>query len=301
MLASAIDRLTVLDVSLCRNLHALAILCLAQPGLKKLLAARIPSMDTPTVAAIPSWFPDLEVLDVGYSRALTDEAFKRWTGEQCFQLKHLRLSGCIHLTDQTCWNLVGKIPMLEVLELASIGANFRDAGLVKLIESIPKLRKIDIEDAINITDRTIVSLTPSKRTRFSTLSAPLEHISLTNTPELSEAALVRLIKACPNLRVADCSNSPHVSDAVVKAFANNVWKNGTFGAELSIVDCRGVSRQTFRGESQTLAVRSILSLVFRVVWHVQNEARRTGLRFSVFPIFGFRSLTGTAKWTWGVR
>ena len=208
-------------------------------------------MDTRTAAAIPSTFPFLETLDVGYSRILMDEAFLSWpVGEgQTFNLRHLRLSGCTRITDQACWNLVGKIPYLEIIELASIGANLRDAGVVKLIEASPKLRKVDLEDAISLTDRTITALTPRQNTRYSQSLTPLEHVNFTNMPEISEAALVRLVRACPMLRVVECSNSFHVSDIFVKTFTHHIRKNAVIGAELSIVDCRSVGRQTFRGAS----------------------------------------------------
>jgi F-box/leucine-rich repeat protein 2/20 len=137
--------------------------------------------------------------------------------------------------------------MLEILELANIGPNLRDLGLVKLLESCPHIRKIDLEDASSLTDRTIAALTPAKRNRYHTPATPLEHAIFSNIPELSEAALVRLVRACPNLQTLECANSSNVSDALVKAFLRHVKRNKVQGAEVGLIDCRSVNRQAFRG------------------------------------------------------
>lgn len=218
-----------------------------QPGLEELYAAKIPSMDSNVVGSLPLQFPLLSYLDIGYSRYITDEAFNRWPSKENggTMLKGLRLSACIRLTDQTCINLVGKVSDLECLELASIGGNMRDGGLVKLIEACPNLRKLDLEDAINITDRVLAALTPTKRRRGA--SSALEHLNITNIPEVSETALVRLIKACPNLRNIEASNCFNVSDLFIKTFAHHVRKHRLQGAEMTIVDCRSVTRQAVKG------------------------------------------------------
>lgn len=239
--------LKVLDISLCRNLIAGALLELEQPELEQLYASKLPSMDTKVVASLPSRFPMLQYLDLGYSRHISDEAFKRWPlrDEGGTALQGLRLSGCVRLTDQTCLNLVGKVSDLETLELASIGGNIRDGGLVKLIETCPNLRKLDVEDAINLTDRTLAALTPSKNHRGP--PSALEHLIVTNVPELSEAALVRLVRSCPDLRIIEASNCFNVSDVFIKAFTHHVKKHRLRGSELAIVDCRSVARQALKG------------------------------------------------------
>jgi hypothetical protein len=230
-------------------LRASAVLNICQPELEELHAAKIPSMDTRVVAALPEHFPNLQYLDVGYSRQITDEAFKQWpqgdvTGSK---LRGLRLSGCLRLTDQTCLNLIGKVSALECFEMASVGTNLRDTGLVKLIEACPNLRKLDLEDATNLTDRVLAALTPSRQHRGP--PSVLEHLNVTNVPELSEAALVRLIKASPALRVIECSNCFNVSELFIKAFNHHVKKYSMRGAELAMVDCRSVGRQSIRGGS----------------------------------------------------
>lgn len=249
VLSSTISCLKTLDVSLCRNLLAGALLEMSQPELEELYAAKLPSMDARVVGNLLTQFPKLSYLDVGYSRYVNDEAFARWPTKEdgATRLKGLRLSGCPRLTDQACLNLVGKVPELEYLEMASIGGNVRDGGLVKLIETCPHLRKIDLEDAMNLSDRVLTALTPSKRHRGP--PSMLEHLNVTNIPELSEAALVKLIKGCPNLRNIEASNCFNVSDQFIKTFTSHVRRNRMQGAEMVIVDCRSVTRQAVKGVS----------------------------------------------------
>lgn len=250
ILARDVDNLQSLDVSLCRRLPAAALLELNQPGLKRLTAAKLVSMDNEAIRRFPTCFPQLRHLDIGYSKQIADEAFKSWPSleEGGTRLEGLRLSGCVRLTDQTCLNLVGKVSQLRYLELANIGGNLRDGGLTKLIDACPQLVKLDVEDAINLTDKLLTSLTPPKHQQIHGPPSPLDHLNITNIPDLSEACIIRLIRACPKLRILECANSSTVSDLVVKAFAHHVKKFGILGSELAIVDCRNVGRQAFRGE-----------------------------------------------------
>lgn len=238
-----------LDVSLCRNLLASALLELDQRELEELYAAKLPSMDARVAGSLLKNFPKLSYLDLGYSRYVTDEAFMRWPTKEegGTRLKGLRLSGCTRLTDQTCLNLAGKVPELEYLEMASIGGNLRDGGLVKLIASCANLRKVDLEDAVNLTDRVLTALTPSKRHRGP--ASQLEHLNVTNIPELSEASLVKLIKGCPSLRNIEVSNCFNVSDLFIKTFTHHIRKNHIQGSEIGMVDCRSVTRQAVTGVS----------------------------------------------------
>lgn len=245
VISKHVEQLKHLDVSMCRNLLAAALLDLNQPGLEILAAAKIPSMDDATVSALPGRFPSLRDLDLGYSRHITDAAFAKWPGESDggTRIRSLRLSSCTRLTDQACLNLVGKMNQLECLELASIGGNLRDPGLIKLIESLSKLRKIDLEDATHLSDRIIVALTPvataQKRGR-------LEHAVLTNLPEITEPALIRLVRSSPFLKIVECSNSFHVSDAFIKAFLLHIRRSRIHGGEVNAVDCRNIGRRPVR-------------------------------------------------------
>ena len=254
IIAGAVDDLKELDVSLCRNVLAAAILDICQPGLEKLYAAKIPSMDTLTVAQVPSRFPHLAILDIGCSRTLTDEAFQSWTVEAQWPLRHLRLSGCTRLTDQACVFLAGKVDKLEVLEMASIGMLLRDVGMLKLLESLSHLRKIDLEDAVRLSDRVLPAIhaaagwRPQVSRSRPAVDSGLQHAVLTNMPELTEQGLLRFIRNAPRMVKFECSNSVHVSDDCLKAFMLHIRRDKIQGAELTAVDCRTISRSVLRGE-----------------------------------------------------
>lgn len=76
------------------------------------------------------------------------------------KLRHLNLSSCTSLTDQTCSYLAYAVPKLELLELGGIGAGMRDPGLIRLLETTPLIRKLDLSDASSITDAVLAALTP---------------------------------------------------------------------------------------------------------------------------------------------
>lgn len=76
------------------------------------------------------------------------------------QLGHLNLSSCRHLTDRACTLLAHAMPQLEILEMANIGAGIKDAGLVRLFETTPKIRMVDLEGATDITALTMEAITP---------------------------------------------------------------------------------------------------------------------------------------------
>lgn len=232
---------------MCRNVLAAALLDLGQASLESLAAARIPSMDDTTVGSLLDRFPKLLDLDLGYNRHITDAAFARWphASKGGTRLQRLCLSACTRLTDQACENLVGKLDRLQCLELASIGANLREGGLIKLLERLAKLQKIDLEDAINLSDRVIAALAPTKTARC-TNPAALQHAVLTNLPEVTEPALLSLVRACPELSVVECSNSAHVSDTFIKAFLLHIRRNRVQGAEIGVIDCRNIGRRPTR-------------------------------------------------------
>lgn len=78
------------------------------------------------------------------------------------QLTHLILSSCRSLTDRACTFLAYSIPQLRCLELANIGNNLRDAGLEKLLQTTPKIERVDVEGAAELSDKIIQALTPSE-------------------------------------------------------------------------------------------------------------------------------------------
>lgn len=159
--------------------------------LKVLRASGIRGTSPEMMATLGRKVPHLEVLDMSYSPDLTDDALAAFIASpgpddpECgpyislssrqagldpssdttyhrrlTTLVHLNLSACRHLTDRSCAHFAHAVPQLEVLELANIGPALRDAGLVKLFATTPEIRKVDLEEASELTEATFAALTP---------------------------------------------------------------------------------------------------------------------------------------------
>jgi F-box/leucine-rich repeat protein 2/20 len=117
-------------------------------------------------------------------------------------LKHLSLSRCPLVTDQGCHYLAHAVPDLELLEVAYAGARLHDDGMIGLLGSCPKIRKIDLEGAADITDRLIAALTPPKpgSTRPGNVAGQqLESLSIGFAVAVTTDAVLRLLRHCPKL------------------------------------------------------------------------------------------------------
>ncbi len=118
-------------------------------------------------------------------------------------LRHLSLTRCSRITEQGCHYLAYAVPKLELLELAGIGVHLRDDGLVALLNSTPLIRKIDLESAIEVTDKVILALTPPRHASVEKEEHPglrLESLSLGYASGVTTDALMRLIRGCPRLQ-----------------------------------------------------------------------------------------------------
>ncbi|KAF8516199.1 RNI-like protein [Hysterangium stoloniferum] len=166
-------------------------------------------------------------------------------------LRHLNLSSCPLLTDQACTHLAHCVPHLEFLELAGIGPDIGDEGLVRLFKTTPYIRRVDLEDASEVTDAVIDALTPKLvtgvTTRRGTPVPPppqpghnLQHLVISYGIGITNEALLGLIQACPRLAVLECDNT-RISGAVIKSFVNTMRSRGVLCAEIVAVDCRGIT------------------------------------------------------------
>ncbi|PWZ01422.1 RNI-like protein [Testicularia cyperi] len=156
----------------------------------ELYASGITGMDAATMTQIGRQWPNLQVLDVSYCGDINNAAIAALTSSEddvvsekgnfvtlsprqagshgddevtrrTFpELRKLKLSSCRALTDRACIELAYALPNLEVLELANIGGGIKDDGLIKLLATVPRLRRLDLERATHITDAVLSALTP---------------------------------------------------------------------------------------------------------------------------------------------
>ncbi|KAN0060475.1 hypothetical protein ACQY0O_007806 [Thecaphora frezii] len=160
---------------------------------KALRAAGVRISFPKDLAVIGKQWPNLEELDLSYTRidnqciqrlvssdgdagceesdyhvALTPRQVGVEADEPIYRrkfpsLRKLKLGSCPWLTDAACAHLAHAVPNLEVLELSCAGSGasgVRDGGLLMLLPTIPRLQKLDLEGASNITDSVLAALTP---------------------------------------------------------------------------------------------------------------------------------------------
>jgi F-box/leucine-rich repeat protein 2/20 len=177
-------------------------------------------------------------------------------------LRHLSVSGCKHITDLTCSALAFSVPKLEFLEMAGIGGNVHDDGLIRLFKTTPRIRKIDLEDAADITDALLDCLIPEARTPTASsgrmvLEIPqpgemLEHLTISYAILITPEAMTRFIRGCKKLRVFEADNT-RLTSSVLREFVSRrrhrekgvVLHDGE-GSEIVGIDCRGVSENSVK-------------------------------------------------------
>lgn len=184
-------------------------------GCKSLTDDHLRSFVTVTSASSnPSGRPDpgirfvvLSSRDMGQDPASSTIYFKRLTS-----LRHLNLSSCTHLTDVGLGHLAHTMPRLEFLEVAGFGPRMRDEGLVKLLETTPGIRKLDLENASEITDIVLGTLTPDEDGIGP--GAKLEHLVLSYVGRVTAEAMLTLVRNCKRLRVLEADVSGIKASAV---------------------------------------------------------------------------------------
>ncbi|KAF8841904.1 RNI-like protein [Paxillus ammoniavirescens] len=285
------SHLTSLNMSRCMNIDGEGVRAFgaavmargASLSLKELRLCGLADIDDAMLATLGKAAPHLEVLDLSYCSSLHNSAlgaFVSCTDEEkdvtktvsltsrdagrdpsdsrrhrrrVTALRHLSLSNCVLLTDVACSNLAHTVPQLEFLELAGIGASLKDDGLMLLLATTPFIRRLDLEDASDITDVVLEALTPQASEtegESSSGSAPtskppdppqpghaLEHLTVSYAVNLSNDGFVKLIRACPKLRVLEV-DSTCISGVVLKEFVRLVRQRGINDAGLVAVDCR---------------------------------------------------------------
>ncbi|TFY71187.1 hypothetical protein EVG20_g1828 [Dentipellis fragilis] len=283
--------LTILDMSRCTTLTGAGIRSLATNALKEghnlalkeLRLCGLKGITDSVMATLGRAAPHLEVLDLSYSRDLHNSSLEAFVacsedddydGETVLlssrqagrdpnnatryrrrvtRLRHLSLSSCILLTDIACAHLAHTMPQLEFLELAGIGGELKDEGLIRLLETVPNIKKLDLEDASEITDAVLEAITPLPATDDPGSGARpepdpghlLEHIVISYAMRLSNEALLALIRNCAHLRVLDADNT-RMSGTVLKEFVTAVRRREMRDAGVSAVDCRAVGESTVK-------------------------------------------------------
>ncbi|KAF5375287.1 hypothetical protein D9758_000544 [Tetrapyrgos nigripes] len=255
--------------------------------LKELRLAALKNVDDKMMMKLGEAAPFLEVLDLSYSRKLHNSALDAFVAcegleeqrgaidtetvqlaanelgrdpsdsnryrRRVTQLRHLSLSSCALLTDQGCSNLAHSVPRLELLELAGIGEELRDDGLVRLLNTTPLIRKLDLEEAYEITDSVLAAITPSTAEDLAAVPDPLvptkktkkaaepghalEHLVISYASNLTDEALSNVVRRCPRLTVLEADNT-RIGASVLREFVSLSTSRKLINPKIVAVDCR---------------------------------------------------------------
>lgn len=283
-------KLTFLDLGRCPNITGRGVsaaLSFAlergeQVQLKELRLSGLKGVNDRMMSALGRAAPSLEVLDLSYTTTHNSaiEAFVACTPEdlatmdtvqlssreagrdptdatrylrRVTRLRHLNLNSCVLLTDHACSHLAHAVPKLELLELAAIGPELREDGLVRLLSTTRYIRKLDLEDATEVNDAVLQTLTPStpqpSPPSRGAPSAPepghaLEHLTISYANVESDA-IAGLIRACPRLRVLEADNT-RMTGLTLKEFVRTMRERKTQDAKVVAVDCRAVGEHAVK-------------------------------------------------------
>lgn len=220
-------------------------------GIKELRVAGLRNVDKAFMLRLATGFPSLQILDISRCQSLTDDhllAFvthdpvvhfsRQYTtltdkqagfdasslylnGVGCHlrritSLRHINLSACPRLTDRGLWHIAHAVPKLEYLELAGMNTRLHDDGLLALLPTVPRLAKLDLEEATEITNDVLEALTPSAREESDIqevvkdeeeTGSRLNHLIISFAGRLTSEAIQRLIEGCPRLRILEADVS----------------------------------------------------------------------------------------------
>lgn len=245
--------------------------------LKELRVSGLKDIDDATMRLLGKAAPRLEILDLSHARQLHDSALEAFVAvddafdyarpdskvirlntfqigreysnngyhlRRVTNLRHISLSCCIMLTDMACSNLAYAVPRLEYLEMAGVGAGLKDDGLIRLLNTTPDIRRLDLEDAIDLTDSVLSAITPpiepSDREEDSAQPGhALEWLVVSHAGNLTDEALLALIYACPRLRVLEADDTK-LSGSTLKKFVHLCRQRRASNAKVVAIDCRGV-------------------------------------------------------------
>ncbi|KAF9074987.1 hypothetical protein BDP27DRAFT_1213285 [Rhodocollybia butyracea] len=277
IIAMYCPRITELDLNRCPNMDAAGLksLALTYKARGELLqwtelrVSGLKNINDSVMELLGQVAPFLEVLDLSYARQLHNSALDAFVALQdsalatesvlltsreagrdpsdynryrrrVTRLRHLSLSSCNLLTDIACSHLAHTVPRLEFLELGGIGDELGDEGLIRLLNTTPMIRRLDLEDAVEISDALLSAITPGPPAakNGATDLQPghaLEHLVISYATEITDNALLALIRGCTRLKVLEVDNT-HIGPSVLRKFC----ELRRTGSKIVAVDCRSI-------------------------------------------------------------
>ena len=288
ILAEFCPGILCLDLTRCDGMDVDGIISLLRPHqirqtvspMKELKVSGLKRANDTLMSLLGRYAPNLEVLDLSCAHELQNQALqayitigddedmsnavlltsrdvgrdpgdptKYW--RRVTKLRHLSLSSCHLLSDIGCSHLAHALPRLELLELAGIGVELKDDGLIRLLRTTPCIRRLDLEEACDITDAVLEALTPKDevdnlgRPPSSQPGSKLEQLNLSYAMHLTNDAVLSLIHSCIRLKHLEL-DSTRISGSTVKEFVRLSRKRQAVNAQIVSVDCRSVGESAVK-------------------------------------------------------
>ncbi|ODO11219.1 hypothetical protein I350_01823 [Cryptococcus amylolentus CBS 6273] len=265
-----------LDVSYCSNIllpdiaHAFAHSSHHSSRLRKLRMAGVNGTfpgDIWTILTDSGVLPGLEVLDLQNCPGLSESTFAPLLSSNptaLSSLTHLNLSST-PLTPSIFTHLTHLLLNLQILQVARIHRFYDpdddDDGhaLAEMLKSMPKLRKVDLEDTAGMSgvcDLVLKAMTPGKYAYEDVdgelvVGMELEELNI-GYGDVTSEAVVDLIHGCKKLRVLDVDNTS-VGNTVMRAFNRHTPSPSSSSSSsspshlrrLSLIDCRSITSQAY--------------------------------------------------------
>lgn len=129
------------------------------------------------------------------------------------QLRELRLSMCIKITDEAFLNLSydANFDSLRILDLTGC-EELQDYGVQKIIQSAPRLRNLVLAKCRQLTDRAVMAITR--------LGKSLHYIHLGHCARITDAGVTQLVRMCNRIRYIDLACCVNLTDASIMQLAS---------------------------------------------------------------------------------
>lgn len=223
--------LETLDVSGCKQMDARGIRFVLEgcPKLRDLRASNVRgfSSDADVATAIFST-NNLERLILSNCSDMTDDTFRimilgptpefdMLTNRPLTpprKLRHLDLTHCSRLSDNSIKSLAYVTPHLEGLSLSNL-TQLTDSALDPILASCPNLTHLDLEELPHLTNSSFMALSRAP------CSTKLEHLSISGCDSVSDVGMLPVFQACTSLKSVVMDNT-RISNLTLTEAANMV-------------------------------------------------------------------------------
>ncbi|KAI1331233.1 RNI-like protein [Xylariaceae sp. FL0255] len=253
-------QLETLNVSWCKHMDAKGVkmVVMGCPKLKDLRAGEVKGFDSIDVARAIFATNNLEHLVLRGCTDLNDAALRTMivgirpeidilTDRPIVpsrKLRHLDLSRCTQLTNDSVQKLGHLVPDLEGLQLNGCTA-LTDTALEPIIATTPHLTLLELEDLSELTNDIL-----SKHLAKAPCATTLEHLSVSYCENLGDTGMLPVIKTCVGLKSVDMDNT-RIGDLVLAEAAAMVRARAArtlartsrprVGLKLVVYDCQHVT------------------------------------------------------------